>query len=420
MAGNGARWASDVDPLRSPLRAIIVGGSLGGLSAAVWLREVGCDVDVFERSPAHLEDRGAGIMLNPATVRYFLVKKVVDIRQVSAPIRRFQYLDRAGRVVASAPAFWWSSAYNVLYRGLLGCFDRTRYHLGEECIGFDQDETGVTVRFATGRVERGDLAVFADGINSVGRRLLLPDCRPQYAGYVAWRGTVSEEHLKPETFSLFHEAITYYVLTEGHTLAYPIPNKEGAVEPGRRLTNWLWYRNVTEAELADLLVGRGGQRFSTSVPAGFVAERHIERLHADAAAELPPPFAEIIGLTQEPFIEVIFDVEVPRMAFGRVCLLGDAAFRARPHAAAGTAKAAEDAYRLAMALKACGYDVTKALEEWESTQLPLGRAVVERARQAGERLQHGRWRVGEPLPFGLYKVSDSAMPEETLAAAKVI
>ncbi len=401
-----------------PLRAIIVGGSLGGLSAAVWLRDLGCDVDVFERSPAHLEDRGAGIMLNPATVRYFLAKKVVDVRQTSAPIRRLQYLDRAGQVISSAPASWRSSAYNVLYRGLLTCFDRARYHLGEECVGFDQDETGVIVRFATGRVERGDLVVFADGINSIGRRLLLPECRPSYAGYVAWRGTVSEEHLKPETFSLFHEAITYHVLTEGHTLAYPIPNKDGALEPGRRLTNWLWYRNVGEDELADLLVGRGGQRFSTSVPAGSVAERHIKRLHADAAEHLPPPFAEIIGFTPEPFIEVIFDVEVPRMAFGRVCLLGDAAFRARPHAAAGTAKAAEDAYRLALALKACDFDVVKALQEWEATQLPLGKGVVERARQAGERLQHGRWQVGDPLPFGLYRVSDSAMPEEAPAAAE--
>ncbi len=403
-----------------PLRVIVVGGSLGGLSAGVWLREVGCDVDVFERSPALLEDRGAGIMLNPATVRYFLVKKILDIRKTSAPIRRLQYLDRAGRVVSTTPASWWSSAYNVLYRGLLACFGRDRYHLGQECIGFEQDEAGVTVRFATGRVERGDLAVFADGVNSVGRRLLLPECRPQYAGYIAWRGTVSEEALRPETFGLFHEAITYYILPEGHTLAYPIPSKDGAVEPGRRLTNWLWYRNVPPEGLADLLIGRNGQRFTTSVPAGFVAERHIRRLHADAEDQLPAPFAEIIGLTREPFIEVIFDVEVPRMAFGRACLLGDAAFRARPHAAAGTAKAAEDAYRLALALKACGYDVVKALQQWESTQLPLGRAVVERARQAGERLQHGGWAVGEPVPFGLYKISDSTMPEETLAEASQI
>lgn len=405
-----------METLGKPLRAVIVGGSLGGLSAGVWLREVGCDVEIFERSPSLLEDRGAGIMLNPATVRYFLHKRVLDVRKTSAPIRRLQYLDRAGRVVSATPAHWWSSAYNVLYRGLLACFGREHYHLGQECVGFEQDEAGVTVRFATGRVERADLVVFADGVNSVGRRLLLPECRPQYAGYVAWRGTVSEEQLRPETFRLFHEAITYYVLPEGHTLAYPIPNRDGTVEPGRRLTNWLWYQNFSPDGLAELLVGRHGERFTTSVPAGFVAERHIRRLHAEARDQLPAPFAEIIGLTHEPFIEVIFDVEVPRMAFGRACLLGDAPFRARPHAAAGTAKAAEDAYRLAVALKTHRGDVVRALQDWEATQLALGRAVVERARQAGERLQHGRWQVGEPVPFGLYKVSDSAMPEETLAA----
>jgi len=402
--------------LTKPLRVIVVGGSLGGLSAGVWLREIGCAVDIFERAPALLEDRGAGIMLNPATVRYFLVKKVADIKQISAPIRRLQYLDRTGEVVSVTPAHWWSTAYNVLYRGLLACFGREHYHLGQECVGLEQDEVGVTVRFATGRVERGDLAVFADGVNSVGRRLLVPGCQPQYAGYIAWRGTVSEEQLRPETFRLFHQAITYYVLPEGHTLAYPIPNRDGTVAAGRRLTNWLWYQNVSPDGLAELLIGRNGQRFTTSVPAGFVAERHIQRLHADAQDRLPSPFAEIIGLTREPFIEVIFDVEVPRMAFGRACLLGDAAFRARPHAAAGTAKAAEDAYRLAVALAAHGGDVVRALQEWEATQLGLGRAVVERARQAGERLQHGGWQVGEPVPFGLYTVSDSAMPEETPTA----
>jgi 2,6-dihydroxypyridine 3-monooxygenase len=192
-------------------------------------------------------------------------------------------MNRAGRIVSSTPAFWWSSAYNVLYRGLLGCFDRTRYHLGEECVGFEQDESGVTVRFATGRVERGDLAVFADGINSIGRRLLLPECRPRYAGYVAWRGTVSEENLKPETFGLFHEAITYHVLGQGHALAYPIPNRDGTAEPGRRLTNWLWYRNVDAVRAGRPAGGSGRPALSpprfrpVSSPRGT-----SQKLHADA------------------------------------------------------------------------------------------------------------------------------------------
>ena len=85
----------------------------------------------------------------------------------------------------------------------------------------------------------------------------------------------------------------------------------------------------------------------------------------------------------------------------------DAAFTARPHVAAGTAKAAEDAWTLGRAVAACGRDIVDALGRWEVGQLALGRQVVARSREAGERLQHGTWTVGEPLPFGLYTVGDS-------------
>jgi 2,6-dihydroxypyridine 3-monooxygenase len=98
------------------------------------------------------------------------------------------------------------------------------------------------------------------------------------------------------------------------------------------------------------------------------------------------------------------------MAFGRVCLIGDAAFALRPHAAAGTAKAAEDAWKLADALEACQWDVVAALERWEPAQLELGRQVLERTRDAGNRSQlESAWRIGDPLPFGLYRTSDSSM-----------
>ena len=401
MAGSGA----------SQLRAVVIGGSLGGLSAALWLRDVGCDVEVFERTPVPLEDRGAGIVLNPATIRYFVDRRALDVREISATASWFRYIDLDGSVAHEEPGRYRFTAYSALYRGLLGAFDERWYHLGEECVGFDQDADGVTVRFVGGRVERCDLLVCADGINSIGRGLLLPDVRPRYAGYVAWRGTVAEDQLTRDTFAALHEAIAYILLPDGHTLTYPIPNLDGAVEPGRRLTNWLWYRNVASgAELDDLQIRRGERQLATSVPPGFVPERHVRRLR-EAATALPPAFAEMIATTAEPFIQVVFDVEVPRMAFGRVCLIGDAAFTARPHAAAGSAKAAEDAWKLAEAVGACGGDVVEALNRWEPDQLALGRQVLARARAAGERLQHGQWRTGEPLSFGLYEVGDSALPE---------
>jgi 2,6-dihydroxypyridine 3-monooxygenase len=97
------------------------------------------------------------------------------------------------------------------------------------------------------------------------------------------------------------------------------------------------------------------------------------------------------------------------MAFDRVCILGDAAFSARPHTAAGTAKAAEDTRQLGLALRQCQNDVPAALKLWEEKQLQLGRNLVQRNREAGALLQNGRWPVGAPLLFGLYEEGDSEM-----------
>ncbi|HEY1280202.1 MAG TPA: FAD-dependent monooxygenase, partial [Acidimicrobiales bacterium] len=106
---------------------------------------------------------------------------------------------------------------------------------------------------------------------------------------------------------------------------------------------------------------------------------------------------------ERPFVQVIFDLEVTRMAFGRVALIGDAAFAVRPHAAAGTAKAAADGWTLATAL-AANADIDAALQQWEPGQLALGRQLLERTRRIGTRSQvTGDWEPGDPeLIFGLY------------------
>jgi len=117
--------------------------------------------------------------------------------------------------------------------------------------------------------------------------------------------------------------------------------------------------------------------------------------------------AEIVIRTPEPFIQAIVDVAAERTVSGRVCLTGDAAFTARPHIAVGTAKAAHDAWTLASALDGASGDVAEALLLSSRQQIALGAATVARSREVGTRLQSGKWQVGEPLPYGLYRVSDS-------------
>jgi 2,6-dihydroxypyridine 3-monooxygenase len=399
-----------VGPVGDGRRAVVIGGSLGGLNAALWLRDAGWEVEVLERSVSPLEGRGAGIVLHPATVRYLVEHGVADLEEISAPVDWLRYLGADATVLSETPCRFRFTSWTALYRSLLGCLDRARYRMGSEVVGLASgaERPVVAVTANSERLE-ADLLVAADGVASTVRGLLLPDVRPAYAGYVGWRGTVGEEQLSADTVAALDGAITYHLMPAGHILAYPIPDLAGTVTAGGRQCNWVWYRNVADGEpLNDLMTGIDGRRHPLSLPPGTARPRHVDELRA-AARHLPAPLAELVTETAEPFVQLIADVAVPRMVFGRVCLMGDAAFALRPHAAVGTAKAAEDAWQLARALQAAGDDVDQALSSWEESQLRLGRQVAARTCEAGNRSQFdGTWRVGEPLPFGLYEVGDSA------------
>jgi 2,6-dihydroxypyridine 3-monooxygenase len=387
-------------------RVAVVGGSLGGLTAALVLRDLGCQVDVFERSTAELESRGAGIVVLDETVRYFRERTDLELDQLTTVTGFLRYLGRDGAVVFEEPRRYRYSAWQTIYRALLGCFGRRRYHLSKEMVGFDQQGEHLQVRFADGSTAAYDLLVCADGISSNARSALQPQARPAYAGYVAWRGTVEEGRLSRAVRDLLADSICYQVAPNSHILLYPIPALDGSVVPGRRLANFVWYRNYAAGnELDDLMTDRDGVRRDITLPPGAAREAHLRELRAVAAAQLAPQFVEVVQRTKLPFVQVIFDIEVDQMAFGRVCLIGDAAFVLRPHAAAGTAKAAADAWALAEALAATQGDIRVALPRWQRQQLAVGRAVLERARRNGNKSQfQGAWRPGDPeLVFGLYE-----------------
>jgi 2,6-dihydroxypyridine 3-monooxygenase len=141
-----------------------------------------------------------------------------------------------------------------------------------------------------------------------------------------------------------------------------------------------------------------------SLPPGAASDEAVSHMRRTAAEVFAPPIAEVVTAIEEPFVQVVYDIEVPRMAFGRACLAGDAAFAARPHAAAGTAKAAADGWALADELIAAGGDVPAALAAWERRQLELGRQLLARTREVGDSSQvSGTFRPGDPrLIFGLY------------------
>ena len=386
-------------------RVGVVGGSIGGLTAALVLRDLGCEVDVFERSGAALEARGAGIGLHPATTRYFDESSELDAGRVEIELPWLQFLSGSGERIHHERMNYRFSSWNTIYRGLVRCFDERRYHLGSEVVDFSQDARGVDVRLKGGATHALDLLVCADGISSGARAKLLPHAEARYAGYVAWRATVPESGLTPASFDALCDSITYNLLPSGHVLVYPIPGLDGALEPGRRLANLVWYHNYEEGDaLEDLMTDRSGRRQTLSLPPGTVRAGHVAWAREFAAAHMAPPVAEIVHKCQEPFVQVIYDIDVARMAFGRVALIGDAAFAVRPHAAAGTAKACADAWALRDALRDANGDPVAALARWEPGQLTLGRQLLERTRDMGDRSQfHRSWVPGDPsLRLGLY------------------
>ncbi|MGI9599254.1 MAG: monooxygenase, partial [Acidimicrobiales bacterium] len=317
-------------------------------------------------------------------------------------------LNRDGTIAVDQKHRYLVSSWNTVYRCMLDCFDLDRYRLDHELVDFDQTPASVTARFANGGRFEGDLLVAADGIGSIVRDRLQPDATTRYAGYVAWRGMVAESALPAGIVDQLGDAVTYYVYANSHVLVYPIPNVSGEVEPGKRLINFVWYRNYLEGgDLGDLLTDRTGTARDLSVPPGAVAPHHVAELRATASARLPPQIETVVSAVEEPFLQTIYDIEVERMAFGRVCLLGDAGYAVRPHAAAGTAKAADDAWVLADALSATD-DVAAALARWEPTQLALGRKLTERNRRVGHRSQVANsWEPedSENL-FGLHEPGD--------------
>jgi 2,6-dihydroxypyridine 3-monooxygenase len=212
--------------------------------------------------------------------------------------------------------------------------------------------------------------------------------------------------LSDATYESLHDSLSYQVLDKGHILIYPIPDETGDIRPGHRLMNIVWYFNADEdSELPRLLTDRAGGLHDVSIPPGLLDLSVQAEVKEHAAATLAPPLAEVVTSIDDIFLQAVFDIDVPAMAFGRACIMGDAGFAARPHAAAGTAKAAEDAWVLVEELTRHHGNVPDALAAWEARQLDMGRKLLARTKATGDASQvHGTFGPDWPtLIFGLYE-----------------
>jgi 2-polyprenyl-6-methoxyphenol hydroxylase-like FAD-dependent oxidoreductase len=367
------------------MKALIIGGSMAGLFAALLLRKRGIDAVVFERARSELSGRGAGIATHPQILNV-LEHLSLDTRALGVTITGRRMFATDGRLVAEHARRQTMTSWDRLFSLLRAALPEACYRRGQEFVRSERQGATVTAHFADRSTASGDLLIGADGLRSHVRAAMLPQEPLRYAGYVAWRGLAPEVSFPPELRRDLFDVLSFCLPPGEQMLGYPVAGPDNDLTPGRRRYNIIWYRPANEAALARLLTDASGQRHEVSIPPPLVSGAAIDELGAAADMLLAPQFRHALSVAERPFLQPIYDVEVAHMQAGRVALIGDAAFVARPHVGAGVVKAAQDASALADAL-GVGTDVEAALHAFERARVPVGRSIVARARELGAAMQ---------------------------------
>jgi 2-polyprenyl-6-methoxyphenol hydroxylase-like FAD-dependent oxidoreductase len=345
------------------MRAIVVGGGIGGLTAAVALRRAGVEAVVFEKA-GELREIGAGISLWANAMKALQKLGLYEaVLAVGKPLRpKGELRSPNGEVFYEVPAAAMEERFGdvtaVVHRAdlqktLHTALGEEVIRLGVEFTGFEQDIGGVVARFAGGREERCDLLIGADGLHSVVRRQLLDDGPPLYAGYVAWRGVAE---LGDEPFP------------DGGALeTWGRGERFGLVKLGRRRVYWYATKNAPKGE----------------ENAGPRSGRKEELLARFGGWHEPIP--TIIRVTEDYDIHrdgVYYREPAKRWGESRFTLLGDAAHPMTPDLGQGACQTIEDAVVLARSLNEEG-DIEAALRLYEERRADRVAYVVRQSRRLG-------------------------------------
>lgn len=328
-------------------RAIICGGSIGGLFCAAFLRQAGWQTIVLERSRNELSGRGAGIVTHDLLVD-LIAKSGASISDLGVQVQDRIAFDLHGGRVATLPlpqiVTSWDRVHSLL-RALVPAGD---YLLDKAVAGYTDDGAGgVTLVCEDGSQHHGDLLIGADGFRSALRGQMLPDVQPQYSGYVVWRCLAHEADLPDDLRDQVFDSFGFFLPQGTQILGYPIAGPLNDLRSGHRRYNFVWYAPVNAAELSGMLSDATGYQHPITIPPPLVRDDVLERMQQFARSHLAKPFLDILARSERPFFTPIYDHLSPIFARGQVALAGDAACVARPHVGMGVTKAAADAEALA-------------------------------------------------------------------------
>ncbi len=353
----------------------ILGGGIGGLAAAAFLRRAGLRSTIYEQA-AELKEVGAGLVVAPNAARLLrrldvldeLVRRAVKL-DVGWEFRRWQdgTVLSAEDLATSCERLYGEHTYTVHRADLLEVVRRAvpegTVRLGRQCTDLFLRGERPALRFEDGAVIEADIVIGADGVHSVVRRALAESPAPAYSGICAFRALVPAEKAPPLAR---RSAQTLWIGPEHHLVHYPIS--------AGRLVNLVAFAPAGDYSVESWT--------ATATVGEFLAEFD----------GWDPRLLDLIRAAGTPGRWALLDrAPLRRWSYGPVTLLGDAAHPMFPFFAQGAAQAIEDAAVLAQCLAADVMDPSKALQRYEARRIPRTTRLQE--------VSHGRARINH-LPDG--------------------
>lgn len=359
-------------------RAIICGGSIGGLFCASLLRRAGWTTLVLERSRTELAGRGAGIVTHDLLIN-LIAKTGASITDLGVQVQDRVAFDIAGDRVATMPLPQIVTSWDRVHSLLRALVPNGSYLLNKAVDRYDDHGDSVSLTCEDGSQFDADIVIGADGFRSALRAQMQPAVQPVYSGYVVWRCLAHEFDLPPDLRDRIFDSFGFFLPQGTQILGYPIAGPGNDLRPGHRRYNFVWYAPVDATELADMLTDASGTQHAVTIPPPLVRDEVLARMHAFARAHLARPFLDLLASSERPFFTPIYDHLAPYFADGRVALAGDAACVARPHVGMGVTKAAADAEALARHLsEAPALDALQAYARERQAAAALAHATAQR------------------------------------------
>jgi salicylate hydroxylase len=348
------------------MRVLIAGAGIGGLTAALALRQAGLDAHVYEQASV-LREVGAGVAISPNAVKVLhrlgLAQALQSVGVVSDSMdsRDWQTGAVLGRVpLADAAVKRWGAPFYHLHRAdlhdaLRAALGDKHITLGARCVAVAQHGTTVELRFADGREAAGELLIGADGIHSVVRDHVAGPDRPIWSRQISWRGVAPAVIGREVGLEVRHHSfwgprtifVCFYV-------------------SAGRLVNWVGNTQSEDDWHEESWSARGDREEVLRLFAGW-----------------HPQVRELISQTEQVFKWALFDrPPLETWTRGQVTLLGDAAHPMLPYMAQGASQSIEDAFVLAHCLAADRDDPQRAIEAYAAHRRERTAAVQAASREA--------------------------------------